>query len=124
MSGLWIPGMAAGPQEDFVHRLVRRIEAFAERRGWEQAVVELELVDGAALTLHSISPEPGFGFITVCPYPEDAEKPWPKAGSADEPVPPEEVIIPVGSIRRITLGEAEERSRFGFARPADSGGER
>ena len=121
MSGLWIPGVAAGPQEDFVHRIVRRIEAFAERRGWEEAVVELELVDGAVLTLHSMSPEPGFGFITVCPYPEDAEKPWPQTGAADEPIPPEEVILPVGSIRRITLGEAAERSQFGFARQPDAG---
>ncbi len=109
--------MASGPQEDFVGRLHRKIEEFAGRRGHEQAAVELELVDGSLLTLHSISPEPGFGFITVCPYPEDAERPWPRAKGA-EPVPPDEVIIPVGSIRRITLDDAARGPRpFGFSLP-------
>ena len=113
MPELWIPG-AAGPLEDFVARVVRRIEAFADRRGWEQAIVEVELLDGTQFAVHSISAEPGYGFITLCPYPEDEERPWPRAG-AETAVPPEEMIVPVASLKRITLGEVEEDRQVGFA---------
>ena len=108
----------AGPLEAFVERLHRRVEAFAERRGWESAWVEIEFVDGAVVSVHSISSEPGFGFVTICPYPEDEARPWPPE-SDEEGVPPEELIVPIGSIKRITLGQAEERrAGFGFALPA------
>lgn len=119
MSGLiWTPGMA-GPLEAFVERLHRRIEEFAERRGWEQAWVEVEFVDGAVVTVHSISPEPGFGFVTVCPYPEDEARPWPHGDGEEAAVPPEELIVPVGYIKRITLGEAGEKpAAFGFSIPS------
>ena len=118
MSGLiWTPGMA-GPLEAFVERLHRRIEAFAERRGWEQAWVQVELFDGSVVSVHSISAEPGFGFVTVCPYPDDEARPWPHAGD-DEGVPPEELIVPVGAIKRITLGEpGDQPAAFGFSIPA------
>jgi len=110
-----VPGAAGPSLEDFVKRLQDAIASFAERRGWEHANVEVELVDGTRLGLHSIRPEPGYGFVTLCPYPEDEERPWPREGE-DGACPPEEVIVPVGSIRRITLGEPEERrTRFGFA---------
>jgi len=115
---IWTPGMA-GPLEAFVERLHRRVEGFAERRGWEKAWVEIELVDGVVVSVHSISPEPGFGFVTICPYPEDEAQPWPGPGGGDSAVPPEELIVPIGSIRRITLGEAvERRAGFGFSLPA------
>ena len=39
---LWTPGMA-GPLEDLVNRIHRRIEAFASEHGLEQAMVEVEL---------------------------------------------------------------------------------
>ena len=118
MSNLWIPGMAAGPLEDFVNRLHRQIREFEGRRGNEAAVVELELLDGATFSLHSLSPEPGFGFITLRPYPEDDERPW--AGSdGDDPVPPDELIIPVGAIKRILLNDApDRRGRLGFSLPS------
>ncbi len=113
-TGFWIPGMSSGSQDDFVQRLRRKIEEFVSRRGHEEAVVELELIDGVRLKLYSISPEPGFGFLTVCPYPEDEERPWPR-GEGD-PVPPDEVILPVGTIKRITLNDAaERRGTFGFS---------
>jgi hypothetical protein len=116
-SAIWTPGMA-GPHEAFVERLERRIESFAERRGWERAYVELEFVDGVVVSLFSISAEPGFGFITVCPYPEDEEQPWPSRDDEAQ-VPPGEMIVPIGSIKRITLGEPEARGhRFGFAPPS------
>ena len=115
MPELWVPGAAAPSLEDFVKRLHAAIESFAERRGWEHADVDVELVDGTRLGLHSIRPEPGYGFITLCPYPEDEEQPWPRAGQEGE-CPPEEIIVPVGSIRRFILGEPQDRpARFGFS---------
>ena len=101
---LWTPG-AAGPLEEFVDRLHRRIRGFAERQGLEEAAVEVELADGALLQVRSISAEPGFGFITLCPHPEeDAE--------------PEELVVPLGAIRQITVGVPEPaRARFGFSVP-------
>ena len=117
MADLWVPGIAAGPLEEFVKRLHRKIEEFVGRRGHEQATVELELTDGSRFVLYSISAEPGFGFVTLTPYPEDEERPWPR-GDRDEAVPPDEVIVPVGAIKRITLNDAaERRGKLGFSLP-------
>jgi hypothetical protein len=108
-SGLWFPGMAAGPQDELVDRIHRQIERFARDAGIEQAFVEAELTDGSRLTLDAILAEPGFGFVTLVPHPE-----------VDEELP-EQVIVPVGSIRRIELARAEERrARFGFSLPTSS----
>ena len=105
MSSLWLPG-AAGPVEQFVERVQRRIADFAERHAIEQVAVEVELADGALFHVKEISPEPGFGFVTLAPYPEEG----------GDPV--EDLIVPLGSVRRIVLGEAEERrARFGFTPP-------
>jgi hypothetical protein len=116
MPELWVPGAAGPSLEDFVARLLKTIEAFASRRGWEEVSVEVQLHDGTRFVVHSIRPEPGYGFLTLCPYPEDEERPWP-AASEDGECPPEELIVPVGSIVRITLGEPERPSRFGFSIP-------
>jgi hypothetical protein len=103
--GLWIPG-AAGPLEQFVERLQRRIAAYAERNSLEQVVVEVELADGALFHVKEISPEPGFGFVTLSPFTEEGGE------------PEDELIVPVGSLRRIVLGRAEEKlARFGFTPP-------
>ena len=48
MPELWTPGMA-GPLEDLVGRIHRRIEAFTAEHGLERAMVEVELADGALL---------------------------------------------------------------------------
>ena len=102
MPELWVPG-AAGPVDQFVERLHRRIADYAQRNGLEEVAVEFELADGAVFTVQSISAEPGFGFLTMCPHPESEEG-------------PEDVIVPMGSIRRITLGRPEPaRARFGFS---------
>ena len=107
----------AGPLEELVSRIHRRIELFAEQRNWDKAFVEIEFVDGVRYAVHSISAEPGFGFITICPYPEDEERPWPRR-EAETPVPPEELIVLIGSIKRIALGEAAaNQARFGFSLP-------
>ena len=108
MPDLWIPGLAAGPQEEFVARVHRQIERFAAEAGIQQAFVEVELLDGARFTVASISAEPGFGFLTIKPH-----------ASADEDAPGE-LIVPVGSIRRIELDRAEEqRARLGFSLPGE-----
>lgn len=98
-----------GPLDDLVARIHRRIESFAAEHGLEQAMVEAELSDGALLRLSSLSPEPGYGFLTLVPHPEGGE--------------PQELIVPLGAIRRLTLSRAEPASPVGFGLPASSAGE-
>ena len=102
MSDLWVPG-AAGPLDQFVERLQRRVAAFGERHSLEEVAVEFELADGAIFSARAISAEPGFGFVTITPHPEPDEE-------------EEDVIVPIGAIRQITLGRPEPaRARFGFS---------
>jgi hypothetical protein len=107
MSQLWLPGLPSGPLEELVERLERQIARFAEQAAVERAYVVVELVDGWRFALDSMSPEPGFGFVTLRPHPEQDEE------------LPEEVIVPVGSIKRVELDRAaEERARLGFSPPS------
>jgi hypothetical protein len=103
-ANLWVPGWA-GPLDDLVDRIHRRIEQFAAEARVEQAFVEIELVDGARYALAALTAAPGYGFVTIRPHPaEDV---------------PGELIVPVGSIRRIELSRAEEQhARLGFSVPA------
>jgi len=98
---LWVPGAAEPSLEDFVNRLHALVERFARERTGGQAAVEVELRDGSVLRLLAIRPEPGYGFITLCPVEEEGR--------------PEELIIPVGAIARIRLSPPEEHPPFGFA---------
>jgi hypothetical protein len=93
-----------GPLDDLVARIHRRIESFASEHGLEQAMVEIELADGALLRLASISAEPGYGFVTLVPHGEPGE--------------PQELVVPVAAIRQLTLSRAEPQSPVGFALPA------
>jgi hypothetical protein len=103
MPELWVPGFA-GPLDDLVNRIHRRIEQFAKDRGVDQAYVEVELADGARYAVESLAPEPGYGFVTIRPH-------------AGEDVPAE-VIVPIGAIKRIELSAAgEERTQLGFSVP-------
>ena len=95
----------AGPLEDLVNRIHRRIESFAADHGLEQAMVEVELSDGALLRLESISAEPGYGFLTLVPHTEEDE--------------PQELIVPIGAIRQLTLSRAEDASPIGFSLPSE-----
>jgi hypothetical protein len=104
VSELWLPG---GPSaDDFVGRLHQQIAHFTEANGLQQAKVEVELRDGPLLVLDSIAPEPGLGFVTLRPHPQDEGE-------------REEVIVPLASIARIRLSPAEEEPRFGFALPEE-----
>ncbi len=103
MPEVWTPGLA-GPHEEFVGRLHRQVERFAERHEIREAVVTLELTNGARVDVKSLSPDPGFGFVTICPH-GDGEN-------------PDELVIPIGSIARIELRAAEEEEpRLGFSLP-------
>jgi hypothetical protein len=104
---LWLPGVE-GPQDDFVERLHRQIERFAREHGVERVAVDVEVDGGARFQLDTVSPEPGFGFVTLRPHP------------SDDPDVPDELIVPIASIRRIELDDAEEQRRpFGFTLPAE-----
>jgi hypothetical protein len=104
MGDIWMPG-AAGPLDELVARIVVRIQAFVEEHG-TQARVEVELRDGPATVLRSLSAEPGYGFLTLLPHGEDGGE--------------EEWIVPVAAVARITLRQAEEREPVGFSLPGPS----
>ena len=97
-----MPG-AAGPHEEFVARLHRQIrEAAAEPH------VEVELEDGSRLSVESIAAEPGYGFVTLRPHPTGE--------------PPEAVVVPLGSIRRIEISAmADVDEPVGFTLPPPGG---
>ena len=101
---LWVPGAAEPSLDDFVARILRQIEQYTATHTAERTHVEVELADGERLVLRSLSSEPGFGFLTLS-------------------VEGEQLIVPVGSIRRITLGPADEDRKPGFALPQEKGPE-
>jgi hypothetical protein len=105
MPELWTPGMT-GPLEELVTRIVRRIEDFRIEHGLERAGVSVELADGSLHGLASLSAEPGFGFVTLCPHCDSGE--------------PEELIVPLGAIREIRIAAAEDEQRLGFSPPSAS----
>ena len=102
---LWVPGSAEPSLADFVGRVVQQIERYTETHAADRSHVEVELGDGERVTVQSLSSEPGYGFLTLT--------------RADG----EQLIVPVGGIRRITLGPADEDRRPGFALPQEKGAE-
>jgi len=100
---LWVPGAAEPSLDDFVARIVRQIERYTGTHGADRSHVEVELADGERLALQSLSSEPGFGFLTLSVH-----------GG-------EQLIVPVGAVRRITLGPADDARRPGFALPKENG---
>lgn len=101
---LWVPGYA-GPLDDLIERIHRRIEQFAAEAKVEHAFVEVELMDGVRFNVESLSPEPGYGFVTLRPHPGDDV--------------PAELIVQIGSIKRIELSAAgDQRGQFGFSVPS------
>jgi hypothetical protein len=104
MPELWVPGAAEPSLDAFVDRVHRRIERYTGLHGAEQSLVEVELADGGRFPLRAMSADPGFGFLTLCLHGEDE---------------PDELIVPIGMIRRIELRPAEgERAQLGFSLPA------
>ena len=85
--------------DEFVRALHRQIEGWIAEHG--PAEVEVELRDGSVLALESVSPEPGFGFVTLTPH-------------GDEPMA---VIVPLGAVARVTMARAEPEHALGFSPP-------
>ncbi len=104
MSQLWTPGMI-GPLEELVKRILRRIDAFAAEHELEHVDVAVELFDGRVHRLASLSSEPGFGFVTLCPHCDQGE--------------PEELIVPLGAVRQIRIGVDGGEQQLGFSLPAE-----
>ena len=89
----------AGPVEELVKRLERRVEQFREEHALAEVEVTIELMDGSLHRLRTLAAEPGFGFISFCPH-------------GDEP---EEVIVPLGAVREIRLRVPGPEQAVGFA---------
>ena len=89
----------AGPMEELVKRLERRVERFREEHALADVDVTIELMDGSLHRLKTIAAEPGFGFISFCPHGEE----------------PEEVIVPLGAVREIRLRVPSPEQAVGFA---------
>jgi hypothetical protein len=101
---VWVPGSAEPSLDGFVSRVLRRIEQYTATHSAERTHVEVELGDGERLTLRSLSAEPGYGFLTLAVHSAEGDA--------------EELIVPVGAIRRISLGPADEARHSGFALPS------
>jgi hypothetical protein len=102
-TNLWLPGAAEPSLEAFVERVHRQIERYTATHAAERSHVEVELGEGERLSLQSLSSEPGYGFLTLTVQPEPGEL--------------EELIVPIGAIKRIALRPADEPRRPGFALP-------
>ena len=89
----------AGPAEELVKRIERRVERFKEEHGLAEVEVTIELLDGSLHRLRTLTAEPGSGFVSFSPH-------------ANEP---EEVIVPLGAIREIRLRVPEPEQTVGFA---------
>ena len=89
----------AGPLEELVKRIERRVERFKEENALTEVEVTIELVDGSLHRLKTLAAEPGFGFVSFSPH-------------GDEP---EEVIVPLGAVREIRLRVPGPEQALGFA---------
>ena len=104
MPELWTP-VPHLPNDEFVAALLQAIANFAEATGVERPLVEVELTDTSRFLLDHIDPAPGFGMVTL--YVADTRDDAPDA-----------LIVPLGSVRRIELRTAPEKSEsFGFTVP-------
>ena len=91
----------AGPLDELVQRILRRVDHFKVEHGLEEAEVSVELVDGSLHRLKTISAEPGFGFVSMCPHSDEDD--------------PEEVIVPLGAIRELRIAAPSHEQPLGFA---------
>jgi len=90
----------AGPLEELVKRIERRVERFKEEHALAEAEVTIELADGSLHRLKTVSAEPGFGFVSFCPHCEDED--------------PQEIIVPLGAVREIRIGAPGPEQAVGF----------
>jgi hypothetical protein len=92
----------AGPLDELVKRILRRVDVFKDEHSLQDVEVSIELMDGSLHRLHTMSSDPGFGFVSFRPHGDD----------------PEEVIVPLGAVREIRIGVPGSEQAFGFAGPA------
>ncbi len=97
----------AGPLEELVKRILRRVEQFKEEHSLAEVVVSIELVDGSLHRLKTLSAEPGFGFLSFCPH----------CGEGEDP---EEIIVPLGAVREMRIGAPGPEQTVGFTGTAQS----
>jgi hypothetical protein len=96
----------AGPLDELVKRILRRVDAFREERSLDEVEVSIELVDGSLHRLKTLSAEPGFGFVSFCPHCDDGE--------------PQEIIVPLGAVREIRIGAPGPDQAVGFVGPGSA----
>ena len=58
----------AGPLDELVKRILRRIDVFKTDHGLEEVEVTVELLDGSLHRLRTLSADPGFGFVSFRPH--------------------------------------------------------
>ena len=90
----------AGPLDELVQRILRRVAVFKAEHSLDDAEVSIELVDGSLYRLKTLSGEPGFGFVSFAPHGDDGE--------------PEEIIVPLGAIRELRIGAPGHEQALGF----------
>ncbi len=90
----------AGPLDELVQRIQRRVEVFKAEHSLDDAEVSIELVDGSLYRLKTLSAEPGFGFVSFAPHGDDGE--------------PEVIIVPLGAIRELRIGAPGHEQALGF----------
>ena len=105
----WVPGTAEPSLDAFVDRVHGQIERYTATHAAERTHVEVELAGGERFTLEGLSGEPGYGFLTLSVLEADGHA--------------QELIVPVGAIRRIALGPSDESRRPGFVLPKGRGPE-
>ena len=98
----------AGPLEELVKRILRRVDEFKEEHALTEVEVSIELADGSLHRLKTLSAEPGFGFVSFCPHCADGED-------------PQEVIVPLGVVREIRIGAPGPEQAFGFSGSVPTG---
>ena len=91
----------AGPLDELVARVRRMVEEFAREHDLERVEVRVVLTDGRELVVEAVSPEPGFGFLTLTPH----------RGSEEEP---KQVIVPVGGIKLVEFSAPDPERPLGF----------
>ena len=96
----------AGPLDELVKRILRRIDVFKTDNDLEEVEVTVELLDGSLHRLRTLSADPGYGFVSFRPH-----------GGEDEP---EELIVPLGAVREFRLAAPGVEQAFGFVAPPAS----
>jgi hypothetical protein len=91
----------AGPLDELVGRVRRMVEAFAREHELEHAEVRVELADGRELVVEAVSPEPGYGFLTLTPHRASGQE-------------PKQVIVPVGAVKLVELSAPDPERPLGF----------